>query len=144
MRERVVGTRASRITRPARRASGTAGFIHSSLATLRDPPRSSAANRPFPPLALAVRGHSRRMRTAECPRTHFCARATTRKNAENKTPSILYPRRSASPRPRDNCPPPTPGRRLLRLRRSELRVAQGNYGALHVRARDCMPAEKLF
>lgn len=63
-RERVVGTRASRITRRARRASGTAGF---------NPFVAPAARPPYalPPslfFSSPTREHSRRMRAAECPR----------------------------------------------------------------------------
>lgn len=72
--ERVVGTRASRITRRARRASGTAGFIHSSLSvSALFLPRSSPVLRPsrlaLPPFRSD--GDSRRIRSAECPRNTF-------------------------------------------------------------------------
>lgn len=72
--ERVVGTRASRITRRARRASGTAGFIHSSLSvSALFLPRPSPVLRPsrlaLPPFRSD--GDSRRIRSAECPRNTF-------------------------------------------------------------------------
>jgi len=70
----VVGTRASRITRRARRASGTAGFIHSSLSvSALFLPRPSPVLRPsrlaLPPFRSD--GDSRRIRSAECPRNTF-------------------------------------------------------------------------
>lgn len=69
--ERVVGTRASRITRRARRASGTAGFIHSSLSVsaLFLPPVPRSSRPALPPFRSD--GDSRRIRSVECPRNTF-------------------------------------------------------------------------
>lgn len=69
----MVGTRASRITRRARRASGTAGFIHSSLRPPSRSPRfSSPPSLPSRSSALPIRwGQPPNAKRAECPRNTF-------------------------------------------------------------------------
>lgn len=104
-RERVVGTRASRITRRARRASGTAGFN----------PFVAPATHSVPPYAfpsslfLVPDENSRRMRTAERPLNALVRERPSVKMRKTRHRRILdsaIPRRDAR-RPAIRRPPST-------------------------------------